>query len=29
MSLFDVVVEQYISESFLSSSSLKVQLTPY
>ena len=28
MSLFDVVVEQYISESFLSSSSLKVQLTP-
>ena len=28
MSLFNVIVEQYVSESFLSSSSLKVQLTP-
>lgn len=25
MSLFNVIVEQYVSESFLSSSSLKVQ----
>ena len=28
MSLFNVIVEQYVSEPFLSSSSLKVQLTP-